>query len=228
MTVRKTTAAAFLLLATTPAFAGMPSLDLTDVAKARLDVISFFIFVYLLCALIFRWLWNLLSKDFAWMPRLTFRRSLALLIVAGLFLYFILTMISGARELMTPGAWAKNGITYKLRTPDRDPQPWLDAARQRWLETLRDALRDYAAKHDGKLPPHAYVTDFNATLWKGASPDGHWLIYIPGLTFGPANRVLVYEPATYGPKRWALLTDGTVVQMNAEELDERVRKEFGP
>lgn len=206
----------------------MPSPQLTDVAKARLDVISFFILVYLLCAVVFRWLWNLLAKDFTWMPRLSFKRSIALLVVAGLFLYFILTMISGARELMTPRAWAKQGITYKLQTPDRDPKPWLDAARKHWLESLRDALREYAVKHDGKLPVHAYVSDFNTALWKGAHPDGYWLIYIPGLTFESANRVLVYEPATYGAMRWALLTDGTVVQMNGDELDERVRKEFGP
>jgi len=217
-----------LFVATASTHAGMPSPQLSDVAKARLDVISFFLLVYLLCAVIFRWLWNLLAKDFAWMPRLTFRRSLALLVVAGLFLYFVLTMISGARELMTPGAWAKQGATYKLQTPDSDPKPWLNAARKHWLETLREALREYAATHEGKLPVHAYVSDFNSALWKGAHPDGHWLIYIPGLTFGSANRVLVYEPATYGATRWALLTDGSVVSMNGDELDARVRKEFGP
>ncbi len=217
-----------VLLATTPVLAGMSSPQLSDVAKARLDVISFFILVYLLCAVIFRWLWNLLAKDFAWMPPLNFKRSLALLVVAGLFLYFVLTMISGARELMTPGAWAKNGITYKLQTPDSDPKPWLDAARKHWMEILRDALREYAGKHDGKLPVHAYANDFNTSLWKGANPEGHWLIYMPGLTFGASTRVLAYEPAAYGAKRWALLTDGTVVQMNGEELDARVRKEFGP
>lgn len=227
MKVWKTTAAA-LLMATTSAFAGMPSPQLSDVAKARLDAISFFIFVYLLCAVVFRWLWNLLAKDFAWMPRLTFRRSLALLVVAGLFLYFVLTMISGARELMTPGAWAKNGITYKLQTPDSAPQPWLDTARKRWLENLRDVLREYAVKHDGKLPVHAYVSDFNTALWKGGDPGGNWLIYIPGLTFHSKDRVLVYEPATYGASRWALLTDGSVVKLNGTELDERVMKEFGP
>ena len=222
------TTVAALLVATSSAWAGMPTPQLTDLAKARLDVISFFILAYLLCAAIFRWLWNLLAKDFTWMPQLTFRRSIALLVVAGLFLYFVLTMISGARELMTPGAWAKNGVTYNLQTPDRDPKLWLDAARKHWLEILRDALRDYAAKHNGKLPVHAYAPDFNVSLWKGAHPDNQWLLYIPGLTFGSTSRVLVYEPVTYGATRWALLTDGTVVQMSGDELDERVRKEFGP
>ena len=87
----------------------MISPRLTDVARARLDSISFFLAIYVLCAVLFRWVWNVLARDFAWMPRLTFKKSLAVLVVAGLFMYFILTMISGARELLTPGAWARNG-----------------------------------------------------------------------------------------------------------------------
>ncbi len=30
----------------------------------------------------------------------------------------VLTMISGARELMTPGAWQKDGFTYSRTEPD--------------------------------------------------------------------------------------------------------------
>jgi hypothetical protein len=33
----------------------------------------------------------------------------------GLLFLLILTMISGARELMTPGAWEKHGSTYELK-----------------------------------------------------------------------------------------------------------------
>jgi hypothetical protein len=33
----------------------------------------------------------------------------------GLLFLLILTMISGARELMTPGAWEKHGSTYRLK-----------------------------------------------------------------------------------------------------------------
>ncbi len=199
---------------------------LTDVAKSRLDSISFFLFVYLVCAVIFRWLWNLLAKDFPWMPRLSLGRSIALLVIVGLFMYFILTMISGARELMTPGAWAKEGIGYRL-SPNSDPKPWLDTARQRSLERLRDALRDYATKHDGKLPAHPFVGDFDSTLWQGIDPSGAWLGYIQGqaFTIGPP-KVLAYEPLMYGPRRWALLTDGSIIQLDSAALDERIKKEL--
>ena len=101
-------------LGTSAAHAGMPSLVLTDAASLRLEAISFFLVCYLLCTLLFRWIWNGLAKDWAWMPRLSFRKALGVMIVFGLFCYVILTMISGARELMTPGAWKKEGLLYKL------------------------------------------------------------------------------------------------------------------
>ncbi len=36
------------------------------------------------------------------------------MIIWGLLFVLVLTMISGARELMTPGAWEKEGFTYVL------------------------------------------------------------------------------------------------------------------
>ena len=104
-----------LLLLAPAAQAGMTVVTLTDAARARLDVLSFFIVAYLLLAWAVKALWNSLAKSFAKMPRLTYRRALSLMLLSGLFLYVILTMISGARELLTPGAWEKQGIGYRLR-----------------------------------------------------------------------------------------------------------------
>ncbi len=36
------------------------------------------------------------------------------MLVLGLFFNIVPLMISGARGLMTPGAWVKNGVTYQL------------------------------------------------------------------------------------------------------------------
>lgn len=217
------------LMPATPVFAGMTAPVLTDVVKSRLDSISFFLFVYLICALLFRSLWNWLAKDFTWMPRLTLGKSVALLVVAGLFMYFILTMISGARELMTPGAWARDGIGYRLNSsPSNDPKPWLDSARQRALERMRDALRDYATKHEGKLPPHLFAPGFDTDAAKGIDPGGTWLGYIPGHTLTAPAKVLAYEPSLFGAKRWTLLTDSSIVLLDSAELDERIKKEYLP
>ena len=98
-----------------PAWAGMPSVNLTDIAAARFEAISFFVALLLFVALAVKFLWNFLGKDFPKLPRITYLRALAGVTLWSLLFLLILTMISGARELMTPGAWEKHGSTYRLK-----------------------------------------------------------------------------------------------------------------
>lgn len=107
-----------------PLVAGMPyvppqnvirSLRFTDPAEMRLQEISFFLMALLLCAGLIRWLWNWLAQDIRWMPPLTFGKAIGLVVLWGLLFWFVLNLIAGARELMTPGAWQHRGATYELR-----------------------------------------------------------------------------------------------------------------
>jgi hypothetical protein len=97
------------------AAAGMPSLTLSDAANLRLSGISFFVLLLLLTALGFKFVWNYLRRDFGRLPYLSYRMSLAAVLLLGLLFNIILLMIAGTRELMTPGAWEKSGVIYKLR-----------------------------------------------------------------------------------------------------------------
>ena len=107
---------ALLLIAVSGnAHAGMPVITLSDVAALRLSGISFFIALILLAAWCVRYLWNTLRRDFQKLPQLDYRRSLALVLLLGLCFNVVLLMISGTRELMTPGAWEKHGTTYQLK-----------------------------------------------------------------------------------------------------------------
>ena len=96
-------------------------LTLSNMAKLRLDAISFFI----VCLLGFAWaiqlVWNSLANDFPKLPRISYLRCLGLMGLWGLLFLLVLTMISGARELMTPGAWKKQGLTYQLAEPAEKP-----------------------------------------------------------------------------------------------------------
>lgn len=98
-------------------YAGMPVVTLSDTAQLRLSGISFFLVVILLVAWGVRFLWNLLRRDFPRLPLLDFKRSVALVVLLGLCFNVVLLMIAGTRELMTPGAWEKNGATYQLKAP---------------------------------------------------------------------------------------------------------------
>jgi hypothetical protein len=103
---------------TQPAFAGMPSpITLRDMARMRIEAISFFLLVLLVSAKLIQWVWNGMRSTPSRVPRLSYPRSLGLVALWGLLFIVVLAMISGARELMTPGAWEKQGATYRLKPP---------------------------------------------------------------------------------------------------------------
>jgi hypothetical protein len=100
------------------AWAGMPSIHVSELARPRLDVISFFLVILLASSAAVWGIWNWLRSDFPRLPRLSFAKACGLVALWGLFFVVVLTMISGARELMTPGAWERVGYTHQLRSDD--------------------------------------------------------------------------------------------------------------
>ncbi len=103
-------------------------LTLSKLARLRIDAISFFLVCLLASGWAVQLVWNSLAKDFPKLPRISYLRSLGLIWLWGLLFLLVLTMISGARELMTPGAWKKNGLTYQLAEPASPQVPVSDPA----------------------------------------------------------------------------------------------------
>jgi hypothetical protein len=98
------------------AWAGMPSPPvLTDLARMRVEAISFFLVVLLVSAFVIKVVWNYLRGSFERLPRLTYGKAVGLVVLWGILFAVVLLMISGARELMTPGAWERDGAVYKLK-----------------------------------------------------------------------------------------------------------------
>lgn len=205
-----------------PALAGMPALlpddlptrlRLQDSAAERLTAISFFLGGIFLSAIAVCLLWNYLQRDFTWLPRLTVLKSLALVVLWGLLFVIVLTMISGARELMTPGAWVKQGFTYKLAQPAeqvsaKETVTSHDAAERReQLASIRTSLWLWAGAHNGQLPASLEESGVNATDW----------IYSPGHSLNGSPQVLVCEREITGHLRLALRTDGEIVELAADE-----------
>lgn len=184
-------------LTATKAWAGMPSPVLSDWAEIRIETISFFIVVILLGAGVVCLLWNSLAKDFTALPRLKYRRALAMVVLLGLFLAVLLTMIAAARELLTPGAWQKQGVLYKVSPPpaktDETPAPSPPSAvsrqlRERYapLAALQKALWAYATAHDGRFPEKLEKTDgknpadIQSSFWGVYGKEGMRYLYVPG------------------------------------------------
>ena len=196
-------------------FAGMPSVGLTDVAQMRLEVISFFLLLFVLSALAFRWVWNGLAKDFPRIPHMSFARSLGVMTVWGALFLFVLTMISGARELMTPGAWKKDGVTYKLADKPKKEEPKSEeptiALRTNKLEALRAELWTYADKNNGQFPVGRDVFGITDAAWLTPHTAGIRYRYVSGRSRNDSPAMLLaVEPDLFGDVRLGLFTNGVV------------------
>jgi hypothetical protein len=210
------------------ALAGMPVVTLTEIARMRFEAISFFGVVFLLSAWAVQRLWNGLRRDFARLPRLTYRKALTLTALWGLLFLLVLSMISGARELMTPGAWERKpgGLTYTLagepRTSD-PPRPAMPAesSRRAGLERLGVLLWTYANAHGGAFPIEAEAPEIPADAWRVPGPSGERYRYIGGQTLDTrktAIRPLAFEPALFGPEQLVLLNTGEIVPLTRDQL----------
>lgn len=204
-----------------PALAGMPGVTISDLVRLRLQTLSFFLLVLLVCTWSVRGIWNWLRRDFPRLPRLSFPRALGLVALWGTLFVLVLTMISGARELMTPGAWKKQGLTYQLAAdpaPRAAPEQALEAARRNKLDTLRRALWRFAADHNERFPDSDQDPGVPAETWESVDPSGMHYLYNPKGKPDVGSAVLAYEPGLFGATRLVLFTDGTIRPMSVGEI----------
>jgi len=231
---RPITSFALTVALATPAVAvaGMPSPpQLTDVARMRLETLSFFLVIFLGCGKCLQLLWNWLRNDFTRLPRLGYFKALGLLTVWGLLFIVVLTMISGARELLTPGAWEKVGVTYRLAAPKTD-ESLVDyrseSVRRAKLERLRDALWTYARGHDDQLPTGPTDPDVATEFWQTTDPSSVAYAYISGRKPHVGTELLAFEPRVFADGQLALFTSGEIKRLSAAEIDALLPKEARP
>jgi hypothetical protein len=203
---------------TPPARAGMTVYGLRDIYRLRLEEISFFIALLLVSAFALKLLWNYAVKGFTILPRINFRQALCLSMLFGFLMLLILTMISGIREVLTPGAWRHQGTSYRLNDSSQEP------ARRRSLEQLRTALFDYARAHEGWFPPHDFVPQISDKLWESPDQFGSRYIYSGGFTTNNTHFLLAVEPLNFGEPRFVLLASGDIQRMSNKDVEHKVRE----
>jgi hypothetical protein len=228
----------FYLVPVSPATAGMPAplptdperfFRLNETPLMRFQAISFFLLGLLLSAAAIQWLWNYLRRDFSRLPRLTYGKAVAGVLLWGLLFILVLAMISGARELMTPGAWKKRGFTYKLAADSGQPPGESPAQlRERQLEHLRTALWNFAAAHHGRFPSRPEVKVIPRKMWVIPGAAGMRFLYVPGQSVQGAPALLVYEPELAPHARLVLQTDGDITRMESKEIDHLRKAEARP
>lgn len=208
------------------ALAGMPSFNLSDLARMRLEGISFFIGILLLVAYAIKRMWNFYRKDFPNLPELNFKKSLVLVLLWGLAFHLVLSMITGTREIMTPKAWERQGLIYKLKESIEEDASGnaiiLAKMRQRKLSALRIALWSYAQNHKGQFPPGPEVAEIPNKAWKVLEPSDLRYRYVKDQKVDVGQAPLVYEPGIYGENRYVLFTNGKIQRMDIESIHQMV------
>ena len=218
--------AVWLLVPARLAIAGMPSITFSDIASLRLQAISFFLVGLLTSAAIIQRLWNWLRHDFSWLPRLSYAKACGIVVLWGLLFIIVLTMISGARELMTPGAWKKQGLTYRLRDSGAEPADTnqlkrVEARRER-LKQLGVALREYATNHEGHYPPNVADSEVPTELWRVPGLGDLQYAYVAGRVMTDGSAPLAYEPSADGGTGFVLLANGEVQAVEFAEVLSRL------
>ncbi len=208
------------------AYAGMPPhiIKLTELSSSRLSVISFFLLVIFVGAIVVKILWNNVAVEITPLPKLTYWKSLGLIFLWGFVFNLILTMISGARELMTPGAWELNGVTYKLKNSKSTKEKSEDD-RKKHLEYLRKALWHYANEHDGQLPTSDYLSNIPDYLWETVHDSKMRYIYRYQKSLDQDQKaILVYEPAIFGYKSYVLFSNGQIDCWSISKIEDTLKE----
>lgn len=195
---------------------------------ARWQALSFFAACVFGVSWIVQRLWNALRRDLPAVPLLGYRRALSFVLLWGLLSVVVLTMISGARELMTPGAWQKRGWTYQLAdasaaSADSDNR----AKRRAALEQLRWGLWQHAAAHDGAFPRQDDAA-IDPALWDVPGWPGLQFLYVADQSVSSAGRLLAFEPEVDGDARWVLLTNGLIGEMRTAEIQSALAEAASP
>lgn len=211
------------------ALAGMPAVGFSDVARLRLEAISFFAVVILLSAGAVYALWNWLRADFIRLPRLSYGKAVGIVVLWGLLFVVVLTMISGARELMTPGAWERDGATYKLRDEAASQvEVAIDPAQRRRnkLGQLYGTLTTFAATHDGRFPTDDELSRFPSELLQVDGAPGVKIAYIRPATDSAEPKIVAFESVVYGDDPLALFTDGEIRAVPFDEIAGKMPEEL--
>jgi hypothetical protein len=201
-------------------------------AGLRLQTISFVLMGLLASAAVVWLVWNWLRRDFSRLPRLSYAKACGVVVLWGLLFIVVLTMISGARELMTPGAWEKNGLTYKLRSEKPAPPPADDsrqlARRRTKLAELGEQLKKFAEQHDHQYPNAEQASQIPDSYWRLDDLAALRYVYVPGRSPTDGATPLAYEPQVVGGRLLMICADGQIERLDFDDIIRRIPREKSP
>ncbi|MCC9606498.1 hypothetical protein LOC68_17555 [Blastopirellula sp. JC732] len=201
---------------------GMPAVRLTSDTSTRMQGISFFLMGIVVSTLVVWWAWNWLRRDFTALPKLSFIGAAGLTVLWGMLFVIVLTMISGARELMTPKAWRPNGLTYAI---DDEPGTSLESLaeeRENEIKLVAATLTYYKRTRGGELPEDVvYLGDAAEELGFISLAHSLEMNYWYDASQSKSSPILIRQIAQKGGPAWGITAEGEIVRLDEAEKPER-------
>lgn len=215
-----------LILTSESADAGMGYPTISDFGRLRLKTLSFFLVAFLLFSYLFHICWHQIRNAIPRLPKLSFRQSMGMMFLWGLVFIVVLIMISGARELMTPGAWKKNGFTYQLTEASRSEKGLSvvnsDLANEKInsLLKLKVELMQFAENNSGRFPSEEEYKSWTYDLKKIPNTLGATWVYVPESTIEDSKSLLFFHPFSENESLTiCLFVDGSMQVLSKEEFN---------
>ena len=127
-------------------------------------------------------------------------------------------MISGSRELLTPGTWKKEGVSYKLETGEITSE-----SRLQNITNLKNALSEYSKNHNNQFPSNL-VTHIPDEI-TCPTPSKGFYIYFPPTENSKPSDILAIEPLTYQGEVHAILNNSEITQLKRQEAQNLTNEE---
>ncbi|PQO44076.1 hypothetical protein [Blastopirellula marina] len=199
---------------------GMPAVRLSGEASTRMQGISFFVMGIVIATLAVWWSWNWLRRDFAVLPKLSLLGAAGLTVLWGMLFIIVLTMISGARELMTPKAWRPDGLTYALNEePEEVVRDELDYENE--IKLVAATLKHYQRTRGGEPPENIFYLSEAAEelgfVSLGQSLEMNYWYDPPSENGSP---LLLRQLAPTKQPAWGITDDGEIIRLDQAEKTE--------
>ena len=207
---------------------------LHDLARSRLDALSYYGVGWLLAVAGFRTLWNAIRRKRPGTEPLSYRWALGWSVVWSAVAAGAFTVVVGAAELVWPGSSLGEPIAagFALEKSESTPATVRKARQQTEVERetrfaeLREGLWREADRLGGVFPARREEAELPPEMWKQAGFPSVDLIYRHGLRRagllhdGPAEPLVIEYDLRSDGTRQALFTDGTVGPFPAETRPE--------
>ena len=215
-------ALSILAIAPTVALGSWPAKSLSNTAIQQLKGISFSLLVLIVSALLIRFFWNRIARDFKRLPEISKFRAILVVVLVGLVFISVKVVISDI-----PG-WIGRDTDLQA---ENDRQEQIEIAQTRELrrsamQDLAKALTTYAAENNRRFPETTFDPAIDPAVWEMPEAYGAKYFYVPPKDAADYSTIMAFESQYYNDGRMVLYADGQIELLHEATFIERMKRQY--